>query len=724
MADKEATVYIVDVGKSMGEKNGGRSETDLEWCMKYVWDKITTAMATGRKTLFQSVVALRSDTETENPLSEEEGYENISVLQSLSPMYMPQLRELREKIRPSNTDEGDAISALVVAIQLIADHCKKLKYKRKIILVTNARGSIDSDGLGEIAKKVQGENIELVILGPDFDDPDYGLKEEDKDPVKATNEQTLQQLANGCDGVFGTIAQAIAELETPRVKLTKPVASYRGLLTLGDPSKYDTAMTIDVERYPRTMQQRPPTASSYAVRSDLAPGESQAQSSMTVANGDGELDQNDLAAVKQNTSYHIIDPTAPGGKRDVDREDTAKGYAYGSTAVPISESDRDVTDFESFASLDIIGFVPGNKLDRYMEMSKANIIIPQKANQKASMALSSFIHALYELESYAVARFVPKENKEPAILLLVPEIKADYECLIDTELPFAEDMRGYRFPPLDRVVTVSGKEIHTHKNLPSQDLMKSMKDYIDNMDLSTAGQDEDGNPGEFASIEDTYSPVLHHVQQAIRWRAVQPVKEVPPPAEILTKYMKPPEHLLKQAQPFLDAMVSAGDVKRVPPRQKGRKRTREFEKPLSGLNVEELLGREKRVKISAENAVPEFKQALKMTDNVEDIKSIAKQLSSIIQDYIRHSMGDNGYQRAIEAIRVMKEEMLELEEPGVFNDFLKDLKKKVFAEELGGDRKEMWYRIRVNKLGLIDKRATSLSDVTEEESKKFLSSSK
>ncbi|GME54007.1 Ku70/Ku80 arm [Neofusicoccum parvum] len=723
MADKEATVYIVDVGKSMGEKNGGRSETDLEWCMKYVWDKITTAMATGRKTLFQSVVALRSD-KTENPLSEEDGYENISVLQSLSPMYMPQLRELREKIRPSNTDEGDAISALVVAIQLIADHCKKLKYKRKIILVTNARGSIDSDGLGEIAKKVQGESIELVILGPDFDDPDYGLKEEDKDPVKATNEQTLQQLANGCDGVFGTIAQAIAELETPRVKLTKPVASYRGLLTLGDPSKYDTAMTIDVERYPRTMQQRPPTASSYAVRSDLAPGESQAQSSMTVANGDGELDQNDLAAVKQNTSYHIIDPTAPGGKRDVDREDTAKGYAYGSTAVPISESDRDVTDFESFASLDIIGFVPGNKLDRYMEMSKANIIIPQKANQKASMALSSFIHALYELESYAVARFVPKENKEPAILLLVPEIKADYECLIDTELPFAEDMRGYRFPPLDRVVTVSGKEIHTHKNLPSQDLMKSMSDYIDNMDLSTAGQDEDGNPGEFASIEDTYSPVLHHVQQAIRWRAVQPVNEVPPPAEILTKYMKPPEHLLKQAQPFLDAMVSAGDVKRVPPRQKGRKRTREFEKPLSGLNVEELLGREKRVKISAENAVPEFKQALKMTDNVEDIKGIAKQLSSIIQDYIRHSMGDSGYQRAVEAIRVMKEEMLELEEPGVFNDFLKDLKKKIFSEELGGDRKEMWYRIRVNKLGLIDKRATNLSDVTEEESKKFLSSSK
>lgn len=723
MAEKEATVYIVDVCKSMGEKNSGRNETDLDWCMKYVWDKITTAMATGRKTLFQSVVALRSN-ETNNPLESEEGYGNISVLQHLSPIHMPQLRELREKIHVSDTDDGDAISALVVAIQLIADHCKKLKYKRRIILVTNARGSIDADGLGEIVKKVQDENIELIVLGPDFDDPDYGLKEEDKDPGKATNENVLKQLAEGCDGVFGTMAQAIEELDIPRVKLTKPVPSYKGLLTLGDPTHYDTAMTIDVERYPRTMQQRPPTASSYVVRSDLAPGESQAQSSMTVADDDGTSNHNDLAAVKQNISYYVLDPSAPGGKRDIDREDTAKGYPYGSTAVPISDSERNVTDFETFAALDIIGFVPADKLDRYMKMSKANIIIPQKANEKASMALSSFIHALYELESYAVARFVPKENKEPLVLLLAPEIKSDYECLIDVELPFAEDMRGYRFPPLDRVVTVSGKEIHTHKNLPSDDLMKAMSDYIDSMDLSTAIQDDDGNPAEFAAIEETYSPVLHRVQQVIRWRAVHPMDEIPPPSEILTKYMKAPEHLLKQAKPFLDAMIVSGDVKRVPPKQKGRKRTREFEKPLSGLNIEELLGREKRVKLSPENAVPEFKQALNTTDSVEDIKSITNQFSTIIQDYIRHSMGDNGYGRAVEAVRVMKEELIELEEPGVFNDFMRNLKKKIFAEELGGDRKEMWYRIRVNKLGLIDKRTTDLSDVTEEEAKKFLSSAK
>jgi ATP-dependent DNA helicase 2 subunit 2 len=45
MAEKEATIYIVDVGKSMGEHRHGRSVTDLEWAMKYVWDRITATVS-------------------------------------------------------------------------------------------------------------------------------------------------------------------------------------------------------------------------------------------------------------------------------------------------------------------------------------------------------------------------------------------------------------------------------------------------------------------------------------------------------------------------------------------------------------------------------------------------------------------------------------------------------------------------------------------------------
>ncbi len=46
MADKEATVYIVDVGKSMGATHHGRPESDFDWAMTYVWDKITNTVST------------------------------------------------------------------------------------------------------------------------------------------------------------------------------------------------------------------------------------------------------------------------------------------------------------------------------------------------------------------------------------------------------------------------------------------------------------------------------------------------------------------------------------------------------------------------------------------------------------------------------------------------------------------------------------------------------
>lgn len=45
MAGKEATVFIVDLGRSMGERRHGRNHTDLEWAMDYVWDKITTTVS-------------------------------------------------------------------------------------------------------------------------------------------------------------------------------------------------------------------------------------------------------------------------------------------------------------------------------------------------------------------------------------------------------------------------------------------------------------------------------------------------------------------------------------------------------------------------------------------------------------------------------------------------------------------------------------------------------
>lgn len=125
-------------------------------------------------------------------------------------------------------------------------------------------------------------------------------------------------------------------------------------------------------------------------------------------------------------------------------------------------------------------------------MGPSCITVAQSVNEKAVLALSSVIHALHELESYAVAKIVMKEGKEPQIVLLAPLIEPDLEALIDVPLPFAEDIRMYRFPPLDRVITASGATVSKHRNLPSDDLVDAMNDYVDAMDLSTFGRDDEG----------------------------------------------------------------------------------------------------------------------------------------------------------------------------------------------------------------------------------------
>lgn len=83
------------------------------------------------------------------------------------------------------------VSALAVAVQLIDSVTqnkagKPLKYDRRVIVVTDGRGEIDDSDLDEIAMKIKDAEapIEVVLLGVDFDDLEYGYKEEDKDDTK------------------------------------------------------------------------------------------------------------------------------------------------------------------------------------------------------------------------------------------------------------------------------------------------------------------------------------------------------------------------------------------------------------------------------------------------------------------------------------------------------------------------------------------------------------
>lgn len=158
------------------------------------------------------------------------------------------------------------------------------------------------------------------------------------------------------------MAEAVQNLSIPEVKTPRPYATYRGPLTLGDFAKYpDSTMSIDVERYFKTHIARAVTASSFVTRASAA-NEGAGASSKTLGEDTEMADAGDLSAVKSTFTYKVNDPSAPGGKKDVSRDDLAKGFEYGRTAVHISTSEENVTRLETTQSFSVIGFIPSDKV--------------------------------------------------------------------------------------------------------------------------------------------------------------------------------------------------------------------------------------------------------------------------------------------------------------------------------------------------------------------------
>ena len=84
---------------------------------------------------------------------------------------------------------------IVKAIDMIKLKTKKLKYKRSIIVVTNATGEMNFADSGEIIKALKADSIQLKILGIDFDiegKPVYGGNQpEEEIENKTRNQQEL-----------------------------------------------------------------------------------------------------------------------------------------------------------------------------------------------------------------------------------------------------------------------------------------------------------------------------------------------------------------------------------------------------------------------------------------------------------------------------------------------------------------------------------------------------
>ena len=170
MAEKEAIVFVVDVGATMARMVPPRTESNLDYALRYVYSRLGDMAATSRKTLCAGIVALRSRT-TDNSMGDEAGYEHISVLQGLGPVSLDRLKELQAAVGEITKDgvegmemRGDAVSATIVAVDMIDRFTKKQRWTRRVCLVTDGEGAMDADDGEAVAEKMNASGIQMHVL--------------------------------------------------------------------------------------------------------------------------------------------------------------------------------------------------------------------------------------------------------------------------------------------------------------------------------------------------------------------------------------------------------------------------------------------------------------------------------------------------------------------------------------------------------------------------------
>src|SRR5436190_926057 len=110
-------------------------------------------------------------------------------------------------------------------------------------------------------------------------------------------------------------------------------------LSIGDTEKYDDAIAIDVERYPRTKKASATSASKY-----VAPQESQTPGTDAIQGGSVALQR--IYKIKRGEE-----------EVEVEKDELDKAYTYGRTIVNVSDADLSVTKLQTTAELAILGFV-------------------------------------------------------------------------------------------------------------------------------------------------------------------------------------------------------------------------------------------------------------------------------------------------------------------------------------------------------------------------------
>ncbi|WWC61275.1 uncharacterized protein I303_103856 [Kwoniella dejecticola CBS 10117] len=558
------SVYAIDVSPPMGEAKadpgGERKVPKLNLVKEYVARKCEPKISSGRKTEAVGILSYGGKTNNQanqafvkqDPDNEDPPYSNVScdvAIQTAKPKTLEVVMNLNV-----GAHEGNPVSALMVALDMIHIHKHTKSWALEVVLITDGESAFRQDEYEDAMDRFDDLGVRLSVVGIDFQPLDEAV-DKTKTKNKRLSEkfwrtfvsmlhERISKTTNSEEMLptLETFDEALIESRLPRPAVVNGTVS--GIdLHIGSPDvDAEQAITIPIKYSKATMKARPPTLSKawkpamdlqLPARPSLGTHRSSNQLMSSLINqsqsqGEGIPKMEDFASlisaeVKHHSTYVVKkaeNPPPPGSQmasqayeptqqpidaeEDVDeefveKEDLVKAWRFGSTWVPM-EADT-FEPMETKKGVEILGFFPKDAIKRHLLMGEVRFVWPDLTSPKGQIQFSALVEGMELRGMCAVVRWVLKDQAEPVIGLCLPAMdfpgegkRLDYMYWV--KLPFAEDEHNFWFPSLTTYKTATGKVVKEHPLIPTDEQCELMDDLVGSMDLDEyakrqAKRDED-----------------------------------------------------------------------------------------------------------------------------------------------------------------------------------------------------------------------------------------
>mmetsp|Transcript_24092 Transcript_24092/g.47907 ORF Transcript_24092/g.47907 Transcript_24092/m.47907 type:complete len:652 (+) Transcript_24092:53-2008(+) len=419
----------------------------------------------------------------------------------------------------SNADvmQGDLCDGLIVAADALYQRTNGKKFKRKIVLFTDAEHKVSVDG-SQLQAVLDGLNkmeCEVIVVGIGFDDEkdfssiakssdDAGMKQEDEDndldqPDKITSNdaptaeesdsnikeegdvdnEDMEDLKMESDSRARVkrenqmLLMSIAK-ETGGCVLATNGADIEDTLQRKMPSKagrknaqrYETDfhiapnLTVSVRLAKMTEQCNLPSLKKGALQFDPDSGDA-------LRDGAGELMTHDTGTL---TRHFEAEQLEAGIENEVPLDMRVDAYRYGCDLIPVGKMDLAGIN-AAFAgdtnrSIEVIGYlVRDDVVDSGLLMGPAYCVVGGKESNKSRSAVAALAQAMDEMGKVGFCRLVKTKNGgAPIIGALFPMASDGGRHLQFLQLPFADDVQHFQNRDMDPF-TGSEEQVQTCEDL-------------------------------------------------------------------------------------------------------------------------------------------------------------------------------------------------------------------------------------------------------------------